>query len=126
MNKLIALTGLGRTENMFYDKNLDSLDDLNFVRVPTHFEKFDEPITLNIAANAIEAVEELEIPVLKFSIVVTPRKKGFLGFFRGSKRELKWETVETVKVSGIRTVSKNLHFVRESKDEINALMKGDK
>ena len=121
MNHLVKVTIIGRVDDRYYNPKLDSLDSLNFVRVPDHFIE-QEPKTVDLGANAIERVKEFQIPVFEFKIVP---KGGWFSRKIANRRELTWNVVKTVKATMVLTVSKGLFYVRETRDEINAMMKGD-
>lgn len=121
MNHLVKVTIIGYVDDTYYNPKLDSLDSLNFKRVPDHFVKQD-PKTVDLGANAIERVKEFQIPVFEFKIV--PKGGWFSRKILG-RRKLTWTVAETVKVTMVRTVSKGIFYVRETRDEINAMMKGE-
>ena len=121
MNHLVKVTIIGYVDDTYYNPKLDSLGSLNFKSVPDHFVKQD-PKTVDLGANAIERVKEFKIPVFEFKIV--PKGGWFSRKILG-RRKLTWTVAETVKVTMVRTVSKGIFYVRETRDEINAMMKGE-
>ena len=121
MNHLVKVTSIGYVNDTYYNPKLACMDNLNFVKVPDNFVR-KNPKTVYLGANAIERVRECNIPVFAFKIVP---KGGWFSQKILRQKKLTMTVIETVNVTEVRTVSNVICYVSETRDEINAMMKGE-
>lgn len=119
MNHLVKVTSIGYLNDIYINPHLSDMDELNYRKVPDHFVK-EEPKTVDLGTNAIERVKECQIPVMEFKIV--PIGGWFSRKILG-RCKLTWTVVGNVNVTMVVTVSKRVFYVKETRDEINAMMK---
>lgn len=122
MNTIITLTDIGSVSNLYFDNELDSMDEYYFRRVPEHLEEKECPEPIHIVPTAIEKVTEMEIPILKFRVVTL--KTGWIRrIFIGPKKDVEFSEVRKVKVTQVLMTNHDVFYVRESKEEIKKLIR---